>query len=402
MPPRSSRSAVSVDVLGSTAVVLETMQQASTAVSAVPFLGAIIGSTLSLVQAAQKVKTDRERALRLAKRAADLVKHIEETIAVDPDASDERLKTNLAELLQTLKRISFDVEKQTTKKFWSRLLHQSSVSGMLDGHTDSLDAAWRSFDTICLIVLQQKLERQLQLTREQNQTVQEQAMYDRDQYRLFRLDDVNLQAVRGIWVKGDITMGDEYQGEWQGRAVVVRRLRGAATNENPAAMVTRYPRLFHPHIAQVFGYSHPAVADRFYVMETGTISIASYVKDKDFLEKLRHPLRMIVDYADTFFYIRDSLLKKEDTFSHCGHDKCMTSITLRNNGKLVLAVEDVANSRFDCMYGHMAKLSSSEGASTCIASALTVGRHATDERFVCQTSETRRAGRPCAIRCTGY
>ena len=99
-------------------------------------------------------------------------------------------------------------------------------------------------------------------------------------------------------------VGDEWEAQWDGRAVIVRtvtkrslvniiclllRLRlTSSVQAEHRSLVTYHPNLWvhirrwdltwpdtlvsshHPQIAQVIGYSHPSLSDRFYVVDAGT------------------------------------------------------------------------------------------------------------------------------------
>ncbi|KAI0331817.1 hypothetical protein GY45DRAFT_546077 [Cubamyces sp. BRFM 1775] len=283
---RIGRKGQSGDALAAIVTALEVLQEASNAVVAVPFLGSIIGAALGIARTVERIRSDKERFVRLARRVSEFSRHIEESLASDPQAVDDNLKVNLIEIQVLLTRIRNDVEVELKRKPLSRFLLQSSIAEMLDDRMDALDSAWRAFDTACLIALRTKLERQ--------------AMYDdRSQLRLFRWSDLRCLKVRGRHRVGGQVVGEEWEGNWQGRAVVIRTVKRRASPEaevGPEAMVTYYPKIHHPYLAQVVGYSHPALEDRFYVMDTGVIPLIDQFRGKDVLSRLLQWLQHIVDY----------------------------------------------------------------------------------------------------------
>ncbi|KAH9949924.1 hypothetical protein B0H21DRAFT_725264 [Amylocystis lapponica] len=311
------------DVLADTIVVLEVLQTASSAVCIAPFLGPIVGSVLSLVQ------TFNIRATDLANDSAAT------------DESSQRTST----LSSHLKGNTF-----------SRFLRHATIAEILDRELESLNDAWHSFDTACLIIMQQKIDR---LTR----FSQDQAVYDAaSQLRLFRFNDLKLHQVRGAWrASYGAPSCDEWEGEWDGRAVVVRMLRSAAsgctkTNKDLALLASSIPRVHHPHVGQILGYSHPTLRERFYVLETGPIPIASYLKQQDVMTRVRLWLQMVIDFQDTYRYISQLQHGLKRNVSHRHHLVCLPSAALKSTGKLIIAAEDLTHANYQCFYPQLCRL----------------------------------------------
>ncbi|OCH86484.1 hypothetical protein OBBRIDRAFT_737957 [Obba rivulosa] len=226
------------DLLADSIVVLETLKEASSAVSAVPFLGAVIGTCVNLLKTIENVKSLDDRGKRLARRAADLAQYIEQRISHDVEAIDADLGQNLATLTITLERVQQDIEEQRKRKFRNRLLRYNSISRKLDEHMDALDRARDSFNV----------------------------RYLRIQYHLFRKPELRLRAVKGDWIIQNEKAGEEWTADWGGRTVVVRRLQSSRAQQVRFSSIVS---TFHPHVAQILGYSHSDVPEKFYVMETG-------------------------------------------------------------------------------------------------------------------------------------
>ncbi|KAI0715770.1 hypothetical protein C8T65DRAFT_707497 [Cerioporus squamosus] len=225
---RRSRRFTAGDGLANVICALEVLQATSNVVVNVPFLNVICGSVLGLARAVEKASGDKERYVRLARRAAELSLHIEESVELDPHAIDETLQCSLLQLQGLISRIRGDVEKQLRRTALDRFFHRASIATILDDHIDGLDSAWRAFDL-----------------------------------RLFRWNDLRCLKVRGTYRVGCYDVGQEWEGKWDGRAVVVRTIRQSKSTEVNTT--------HHPYVAQVLGYSHPSLAERFYVMDTGTV-----------------------------------------------------------------------------------------------------------------------------------
>ncbi|KAH9885817.1 hypothetical protein C8Q73DRAFT_296912 [Cubamyces lactineus] len=358
---RIVRKGQSGDALAVIVSALEVVQEASSAVAAVPFLGSIIGAALGIARTVEKIRSDRERYVRLARRVSEFSRHIEESLASDPQAVDDNLKVNLIEIQVLLTRIRNDVEAELKRKPLSRFLLQSSIADMLDDRMDELDSAWRAFDTACLIALRMKLERQ--------------AMYDdHSQLRLFRWSDLRCLKVRGSYSVRGQAIGEEWEGRWGGRAVVIRTVKGRASSGAeicPEAMVTYYPKMYfdlsryargtltvlpirhHPYLAQVVGYSHPALEDRFYVMDTGVIPLIHQFRGKDILPRLLQWLQHIIDYQSAFNYLYEAGI----AFNEChSHNRCLPSAMLNEEGRLIVDTADLEDASPGCFQSRLRTL----------------------------------------------
>ncbi|EMD31469.1 hypothetical protein CERSUDRAFT_119693 [Gelatoporia subvermispora B] len=340
MPTRETR--IADDVLANSITILETLNQVSSAAGVVPLVGAIIATCVTVLQTIEKVKSIRDRADRLAKRITGLAEHIEHTIRSDTDAADASLETNLLMLLQTLERINRDITKLRTKKGFKLFLQQASLNDQLDDIVDNLDTAWRSFDTCCLIRLQQKMNHQAQ-------DQQRQAIYDDRQYRLFRPSDIRLREVSKPWNVSGIAYGEEWSGEWEGRAVAVRIIRGELSSDVSTALICRSsPRTYHPYVAQILGYSHPDIPERFYVLESGSVPLAQCYAIADVRTRLIVWLQMMLDHQTAR---RDVLqLPPQTSYHDCDEQMCLQTASLNANGRLLLAMEDLVGGSSACMW----------------------------------------------------
>ncbi|KAI0649495.1 hypothetical protein C8Q79DRAFT_516860 [Trametes meyenii] len=197
MPPlRLIRQVAPSDVLAAAICALEVLQETSDAITVVPFLGNIVGAALGIARTVEKIRGDRDRFVRLARRASELSRHIEESVASDPETIDDNLKVNLIELQTLLIRVREDVEAYSRRNSLSRFLLQSSIADLIDDRMDQLDSVWRAFDTACLIALRTKMERQ--------------ALYDdSSQLRLFRWSDLRCLRVRGAYSVSGRVVGHE-------------------------------------------------------------------------------------------------------------------------------------------------------------------------------------------------
>ncbi|EMD37454.1 hypothetical protein CERSUDRAFT_114098 [Gelatoporia subvermispora B] len=261
------RSGLGSDIVGGSVAVLETIKEISAAISVVPGLGAAIGASIILLKTIEKVTELNERSERLVRRTTELIQHIEQRISQDVGAIDSDLTRNLANLASTLQYIESDLQQRHKRRFTSRLLHYSSTSSKLDEHIDTIERARDSFNVWCILSLDRKLNKQLQQTHKQATT-------DDTGYHLFQRTELQLRSVRGRWYLSGSEAGEEWTGEWGGRAVAIRRFRGElALKEDPASLCLRMPQIFHPYVAQVLGYSHPNITEKFYVIETGSMPL---------------------------------------------------------------------------------------------------------------------------------
>ncbi|RPD53111.1 hypothetical protein L227DRAFT_604744 [Lentinus tigrinus ALCF2SS1-6] len=335
---RRSRNFASGDALANAICALEVLQAASNVVVNVPFLSVIFGSVLGLARAVETATGDKERYVRLARRAAELSLHIEKSIESDPQAIDETLQSSLIQLHGLISRIRGDVERQLRRTALDRFLHRASIATILDDHIDALDSAWRAFDTACLIALRAKMEKQ--------------AMYDdHSQLRLFRWSDLRCLKVRGTYRVGCYDVGQEWQGKWDGRTVVVRTIRQSRLDQpDYNALISYYPNIHHPYIAQVLGYSHPSLNERFYVMDAGVVPLMEQFRGKDTLSRILLWLQHIVDYQEAFRYLDELGLPVSDCHSH---DRCLPSAMLNEEGRLIIDASDFEESNLGCFQSRL-------------------------------------------------
>ncbi|KAI0749236.1 hypothetical protein C8Q80DRAFT_1101509 [Daedaleopsis nitida] len=245
-PRRHSTSTLTHgDVLANVISGLEVLEAASTVVANVPFFGSIVSGALGLAKTIERMTGTKDRYIRLARRTAELSMHIEQSLEPDPHAMSGNLRTNLIELHVLLGRIQTDVDRQLRRKPLTRFFHQSSIAATLDDHIDALDSAWRAFDV--------RLSLSGSITPHPGL---------RQFLRLFRWSDLKCLRVRGKYRVSCNDIGEEWEGAWNGRAVVVRTIKPSHSEVGVA--------LHHPYVAQVIGYSHPALSKRFYVMDAGS------------------------------------------------------------------------------------------------------------------------------------
>ncbi|OBZ66320.1 hypothetical protein A0H81_13855 [Grifola frondosa] len=165
------------DVLAGAVVTLQVLKGTSSAMSAVPFLGAVLNSALAIVETIENVRGSRERRINLAKRASDLAEHVEKTCSANLDAVDDALKENLGTLATVFALIQRSIEKLARRRFVKRVVRQGTISDVLDKHLEELNSAWRSFDNACLNALRQQVERQAQHMVTLRKQVEEQTQY---------------------------------------------------------------------------------------------------------------------------------------------------------------------------------------------------------------------------------
>jgi len=166
----SQRAGLTKDVLRSSITVLETLQKVSNVVAAIPCFGVVLSASLALLKTIEAVNGTHDRSKRLAQRAVDLVQQVERTVTMDLDAVEDDMMDTFSSLLQcvqpgyvrhsklflssryrTIHDIRDAISRQGNHNFFARLLKHASILDALDDHVETLDKAWRSFDTSCLI-----------------------------------------------------------------------------------------------------------------------------------------------------------------------------------------------------------------------------------------------------------
>ncbi|OCH86539.1 hypothetical protein OBBRIDRAFT_221080 [Obba rivulosa] len=328
------------DVLAHAISALETLRDVSNVVGSVPLFGVVIGAALSLLGTIQKVKGDKERCGRLATRTLELLRQMERSLATSTDIIDDDLRGDLVSIQSTLVDIQGDLNRVTSKNAGVRFLRQASIAASLDQHANILENALRSFNIACLIALRQKIS--------------EQDVYGKYQLRLLRWCDLKLQRRHGIWHARSGISGDEMFGEWEGRAVTIRILRQENSIEDVMeSSVSLTPHRPHPSVAQFLGYSHPSTRTKFYILERGPVDAIEYLKTGDPPMRLRTYLQMHVDYQETFKYLQSSCFPVAETGEVHSHASCLPSLSLREDGTLLLSAEDLVEASPDRLLYHL-------------------------------------------------
>ncbi|OCH89172.1 hypothetical protein OBBRIDRAFT_36172 [Obba rivulosa] len=334
------------DHLADAILILEMVHATASSIPTLSGLSVITLTVLNIVKMMAHIKSDKERCLRFAHRAASLVKHVQETIDVDAEATDERLEANLAAMQEALDGMHVDIEQFLGRSTWFRLLHHAGVSKMIDRHIETLDSAWRKFDTACLIALQQKVERQAR-------QLHEQATYDVHQVRLFRESDIKRRKVRTRIVRRAHQMVGDWEGEWEGRDVLVRASLEEQTWESDLPTFHRsLPKIMHPSIGQLLGYSHPSIPEKFYVLETGPVSVVDYLRDQDTATRVKMWLKLLVEFEDTLEYVNRLRRTTRNPWVHRAHcsQACLPANMLKTDGTLLFTMEDLWGASPQCMY----------------------------------------------------
>jgi len=211
------RNAITDDTLAHMITALETLKDVSSAVGTIPFLSVVFASAVSLISTIQQIRADRGRSLRFAKRVSDLMVHVERSMKDNSSALDDKMVASLELLQSSLTEIQEDLVTLTKKRVLSCFLQRAFISERLDELLEKLEDTSRSFNLVCLITLQQK--------------VNQGSHYNDQQMRLFRFCDLRLQRSCGKWHSRDGMSGDEWSGEWLGRAVTISSLRAENSTE---------------------------------------------------------------------------------------------------------------------------------------------------------------------------
>ncbi|OCH92087.1 hypothetical protein OBBRIDRAFT_791606 [Obba rivulosa] len=346
------------DALAHTLFALQVASNISSAIT-VPFLSTILGSLTSLVETVEKVKGNKERCARLTQRVNDLAELIAKTVSGDPASVDDQLKDNLLQLHSTLLNIRQDVSSFARQSLLKRTFRHASIAEALDDHIDTLDASIRSFLITSSIVIRQKLEQQ--------------APRDASGYRLFRIDDLGRLRARHSNLPVSGQLPGEMEGMWQGRAVVVKFLSAKSEEPkvDPKALVSRYPKILHPSVAPILGYSHSSLSQQFYVLDLGdsdAVPLLHFMSATPGTALLQHYLQMLVDYEDTFSYINTLWAYDERTADiprrcnlHWHMGNCLPSAVLSHDGRIVIAIEDFLMATPTCLQRQLENLSRGPG-----------------------------------------
>ncbi|EMD37048.1 hypothetical protein CERSUDRAFT_114949 [Gelatoporia subvermispora B] len=344
------------DVLAHTITALQTLQGVSFTIGAVPFLGTVFSSAVSVLSTIEKVRGDKERSNRLAKRISNLLHHVEQSVAANPDAVDDKLLRNLASLEQTLSKIGKDLANFATKSASSRFLKRGSIAAKLEEHLETVEDASRSFNIASLIALRQKIIQQASYDEDQVRPNMDHLYFvlKAVQLRLFRPHEIQLQRVRGTWSAGMDDSGDEWDGEWGGRLVTVRVFRQEKSKSSDVLSVVRSVlRCPHPYVTQILGYSHALCSPSFYVLERATLNVLQYLANVDAFTKLRWYLQMHIDLKDAIEYCDNLGLT---VAPRAKMHRCLPSLALKEDGTLFVAAEDLYQAHWGCLLYRIAVL----------------------------------------------
>ncbi|EMD32383.1 hypothetical protein CERSUDRAFT_118746 [Gelatoporia subvermispora B] len=334
------------DVLAHTSAALTLIQNFSSLAGSVPCLSAVIGSTLSLISAIEKIKDDRERCVHLLGRISALLGDVNRAINVDLslDSANTSLTVSLIELYSTLDRINADLQEFTHKHSLFRFLYRGSVSTKLQRHTWAIDEVSRSFNRAVLIAILRRLDGQ--------------SIFDSRGLRLFRITELGLYRVRGAW-KARISRisAREWDGTWEGRAVTVRVLGQEHSVEELLRSLATTSACRHPNIIQLIGRSHPCEPQQFVVLDRSPIKASHYFAKADVPLRLHSYLQMFVDYEDLIAYLRSVQFPVADIDKVYDHDStCLPSLFVKEDGTLALQAEDLVDADVGCLIHRLCTL----------------------------------------------
>ncbi|EMD39307.1 hypothetical protein CERSUDRAFT_72475 [Gelatoporia subvermispora B] len=128
---RSLSESNTSDFIPNAIAVLEALNNVSNAITAVPFLSAVLNPILGILNTIQAVCAKREAARFLAKDGADLVDH---------DLDEHCAKLELA-----LNGIFEDIQKLAESSTTSRIYRRCSLAAKPDGCIADIEDARRSF-----------------------------------------------------------------------------------------------------------------------------------------------------------------------------------------------------------------------------------------------------------------
>ncbi|EMD35178.1 hypothetical protein CERSUDRAFT_97101 [Gelatoporia subvermispora B] len=194
---------------------LEVMKEASSAIK-VLLLSPTIASILSIVKTVETFKKDKQRCIRLAKRAFELAERVNDTMRAESNAIDDKLSIELRKLHNIVAHIQTDLDKWANYKTWVLFLRRGTLSDMLDEHFDAIDGAWRSFMAVAVCAPQRKLNAQVIYDSENQVGVSDCIL--RNGLKL------NGRVRKQVVAKGtDETPHDEWEGEYNGSDVIIQK-----------------------------------------------------------------------------------------------------------------------------------------------------------------------------------
>ncbi|OCH85558.1 hypothetical protein OBBRIDRAFT_798021 [Obba rivulosa] len=98
-------SDLATDTLGNSILIVETMKEISSAVAHAPGLGPVLGASLGLLKAVERVKGAEDRSRRLAGRAVEFMQYIEQRVLRDDGTIDDDVVDYLSALTYTIEQI---------------------------------------------------------------------------------------------------------------------------------------------------------------------------------------------------------------------------------------------------------------------------------------------------------
>ncbi|EMD39412.1 hypothetical protein CERSUDRAFT_82130 [Gelatoporia subvermispora B] len=205
------------DVLSHSIAALRIFKEASSAISAVPVLSAVVGAVLEVVETIEAVKHNKEQCNQLKERVIELGNELKEDFEEYRDALDPSINVQLAQMLSKLDGIKIDIDRLSRKRYVSRWAHQGSIRTMVEKHLQTVEQISHKYVRNILKTLVK--------------TGSQQATYTNDHHRYFRDCDLELGRTRELLVQRDI-YSEQRIAEYNGRVVAVRYLHPGRSIEN--------------------------------------------------------------------------------------------------------------------------------------------------------------------------
>ncbi|EMD31532.1 hypothetical protein CERSUDRAFT_119747 [Gelatoporia subvermispora B] len=333
----SRKKEVIRDILGAVSGIISCLKDVSDATSSVPAVGAALAAASHIFKTIDGVQKLDDRYVTLAKKIDSLAECVKIAEGDDPNNVDPVLRKELGKLLDLFKEIEVDIKKESSMNFIVRILCHSSMSGRFDDHTEALEGACQRFYLYTNVRLHVGMNALRRMAEGCIGSPEGPVERGKRKLLLIRDDHIVLESVAEDWYQAGLSSGKTWLGSWNNRAVAVRVLKPKEAHElaDPEALVEKMNHVYHPHIAQVLGYSHPSNPNRFYVVETGSKSVFECLKIQDEKERFSTWLRTLVQYEHAVQYASSSGI----------HITTMTTMmsrpTITQSGRLIVTIDDI-------------------------------------------------------------
>ncbi|KAH9831349.1 uncharacterized protein C8Q71DRAFT_299644 [Rhodofomes roseus] len=206
---------------------------------------------------------NKQRGQKLIRKIVDIADTVNDTIKRDARRIDDNFLQALSDLSTTLETIKETLENYGKRKWYKRLAQVESISHVLDAQGEHLEASIQTFKMRSQVTTNSQIVRLMKLCAPKKPEPKGSA-------HIFRMRQINLLETHGVWPPEGPTLGQQWKGEWDGKAVVVRTL----CSKSEESKKIGHPQWVYsvaearcPAGKPLLGYSHPTSSTKFYVFE---------------------------------------------------------------------------------------------------------------------------------------